>query len=511
MTRAKVPDNPAAARDEMARSLATALGRVRRAALLRDLAAGGRWGLLMAAGLSVLQLLLRLGAWLGLVSPAGWGLYAVGVVVVVLAALSYAVAFGEWRSVSLREAAERLDLEQSQHNRVAIAWSLLNNRPRGHGLAAFESAAVEDGMRLLREVAERSCALPESRLAWRRNGRMAAWTLVLVVFALLVPPRMHPGRGDFISSAEASVAVPHGKLAADRPQSGEETKPPAHDEQASTGGGTRASEPNGGKNVTLPRPSADASSTRAERATGQAGRQGMQRSGAASSAGAAAAEGGESSKSPVTRQRSGKSREAPEPQATERRGPQDKSESSSGTAGGGRVSTARDSAGQQSRTDSEEQEADDSEEKVEDERSANKQRGGVQPSLKDRRESPSRELGLSGTQGPPGTGRGGPTPPKKSRGTASLVLGVPLPDFVKGRLGPGSTRVNYEQVMPSPMPGDPARAVPVRPRRLPEQWCPRFEVPPALATTVRDYLVGLHSADREPAAGAPASGANVNP
>jgi hypothetical protein len=85
------------------------------------------------------------------------------------------------------------------------------------------------------------------------------------------------------------------------------------------------------------------------------------------------------------------------------------------------------------------------------------QLGGIQPMLKDRNEAPSNDLGISGEEGPPGTGRGGPTPPKKSRGTASLVLGVPIPDFVRGRVGPGTTKITHERVEPSVMPGDPAR------------------------------------------------------
>lgn len=147
------------------------------------------------------------------------------------------------------------------------------------------------------------------------------------------------------------------------------------------------------------------------------------------------------------------------------------------------------------------------EEDIEDENEANRQRGGVQPTLKDRNEAPSRELGISGDQGPPGTGRGGPTPPKKSRGTASLVLGVPVPDFVKGRLGPGTTKVTHERVRPAPVDGRPAIGAPASPRSGPEAPAHRRDVPAPVARLVRDYLITLHSADavaRTPA-GAPAS------
>ena len=133
----------------------------------------------------------------------------------------------------------------------------------------------------------------------------------------------------------------------------------------------------------------------------------------------------------------------------------------------------------------------------------------MQPSLKDRREAPSRELGISGDQGRPGTGRGGPTPPKKSRGTASLVLGVPVPDFVRGQLGPGPTKVTRERGRPVPMTAESVGKVTVRPRSLPETSCRRQAIPSEYAAVVRRYLVALHEAaesSETPENGGPASG-----
>jgi len=121
--------------------------------------------------------------------------------------------------------------------------------------------------------------------------------------------------------------------------------------------------------------------------------------------------------------------------------------------------------------------------------------------MKDRQAAPTRDLGISGEQGPPGGGRGGPTPPKKSRGTASLVLGVPIPDFVRGRLGPGVSKVTRERVEPAPMPGEGAVAVAAQPRSLPENPSSRYRVPPAMAATVQRYLAALHSADQEASRG----------
>jgi hypothetical protein len=183
-----------------------------------------------------------------------------------------------------------------------------------------------------------------------------------------------------------------------------------------------------------------------------------------------------------------------------RRPETDASAGSSGNQGashGGSMSPTSHDWSQHERSAPGDEEVAESEDEVEDETDASRQRGGIQPLLKDRNESPSRDLGISGDEGPPGTGRGGPTPPKKSRGTASLVLGVPIPDFVRGRIGPGTTKITQERVAPVPMPGDPAGPVDVPYRDTPERSIPREEWPASFAAIVREYLMALHSADTE--------------
>jgi len=90
-------------------------------------------------------------------------------------------------------------------------------------------------------------------------------------------------------------------------------------------------------------------------------------------------------------------------------------------------------------------------EKIEDEDEEQKSRGGMQPSLRDRRPPVSRDLriGFGNRPNPDANGRGGPSEGKKSRGTASLVLGVPIPDRVKGQPNPGPTRITQERIEPS--------------------------------------------------------------
>ncbi len=91
-------------------------------------------------------------------------------------------------------------------------------------------------------------------------------------------------------------------------------------------------------------------------------------------------------------------------------------------------------------------------EDTEDEEEEQENRGGMQPNLRDRRPPVSRDLriGFGNQPNPDANGRGGPSEAKKSRGTASLVLGVPIPDRIKGQPNPGPTRITQERIEPSP-------------------------------------------------------------
>ncbi len=107
----------------------------------------------------------------------------------------------------------------------------------------------------------------------------------------------------------------------------------------------------------------------------------------------------------------------------------------------------------------------DDDEDVDDESEAETARGGLQPHLRDRRPPPSRDLGIGFGNQPGGDGRGGPGQRKKSRGTASLVLGVPIPDHVKGQVNPGTTKITQERVEPQPEDAPRARAGSRKPPR----------------------------------------------
>ncbi len=141
---------------------------------------------------------------------------------------------------------------------------------------------------------------------------------------------------------------------------------------------------------------------------------------------------------------------------------------------------------------------DDSESEDEDEEQEN--RGGVQPSMRDRRPPASRDLQISfgNRANPDANGRGGPSQPKKSRGVASLVLGVPIPDRVKGRPGAGRTKITQERVEPEAEDA-PAPAIEERGARGgPSGGPPPLDLDPLTRAIVRTYFQRAKAPARPP-------------
>jgi len=134
---------------------------------------------------------------------------------------------------------------------------------------------------------------------------------------------------------------------------------------------------------------------------------------------------------------------------------------------------------------------------TEDDEEEQENRGGVQPWLRDRRPPVSRDLqiGFGNRPNPDANGRGGPSQPKKSRGVASLVLGVPIPDRVKGRPGPGRTKITQERIEPEPEEAVPAASEARAPRVGRTDGPPPLELDPELRRLVRTYFLRAPAGD----------------
>ena len=455
-----------------------------RVGILRSLTA-----MLYVAGACLLVRIVAMAA--GRPDPVGWTIYCGTMTVAVVLPLLVAAVRGRRDLVSWREAAERLDLGVGEHNRVAIALALVDDNTT----TAFGGAAVHDGIAQLRKIHDGQPYRDPMGSCRRQVAWLAASVVALTVAAWWIGEAAMPTAGPSIASA----TPPEG--AGRKPAGDTASEPRKPDERPTTQPESRAA---GGKRSAEAQPAARSLDTSPQ--TPAAGKTGGGSAAKAQTTDRSARTAGESADTPV----SSPSGKPPQPGKRPTKSPkeskvagrkineaqQEGSAVSQGSSGGGTMSPVEHSWSQREQSVEGDREEQPSEEDVLDESQSSQQRGGIQPMLKDRNEAPSNDLSISGEEGPPGTGRGGPTPPKKSRGTASLVLGVPIPDFVRGRVGPGTTKITHERVEPSVMPGDPAQSVEVRPREVPEGPCPRFAPPPGFFAIVREYLVALHSSDQ---------------
>lgn len=132
----------------------------------------------------------------------------------------------------------------------------------------------------------------------------------------------------------------------------------------------------------------------------------------------------------------------------------------------------------------------------EDEDEREKSSGATRPSLRDRKPPVDRNLSpAAGKMGPNknANGRGGPGARKKTRGVPSMILGIPVPDRVRGMPSPGRSRVTQENAKPTAEshPQTVARA------RLARSdlagHVEQMELVPWMQALVRDYFLRVSS------------------
>ena len=162
-------------------------------------------------------------------------------------------------------------------------------------------------------------------------------------------------------------------------------------------------------------------------------------------------------KKPNTKEQKKKERESKEEEPSGATAGQGSSKGSNNNAAANDWS----SKSQQSTPDDDDEDNDDD---AEDDDEEQESRGGVQPNLRDRRTPVNRDLNIglgSARPNPDANGRGGPGGQKKSRGVASMVLGVPIPDRVTGQPNKGRTRITQQRISPE---AETADAVPAEDR-----------------------------------------------
>ena len=358
-----------------------------------------------------------------------------------------------------------IDANNGNHDRVSAALELSGDEAIESDTrsAALARAAVEDGRTSLTRIDLGRVEFPKESFPLRYGTLALAMLIALVPLVLSLSP----------SPASKPIAAPTpGRTtvaAADESAENRNTTTPANPRENTTprrdaeqpAATTRSGAPTGrtppsvdpratnagAGSGTQPTPSNDAAQ-QSESAAAKAAAKGGSSSNAsgASGKGAAASESSENQQQKDEAKRKATTPKEQKGAQTEQKDKDPSSGSPSGSSrGGGKLAAVGNERSGVDRGVEREDELDSEDEDVQDEKEETEQRGGVVPTKRDRRSAATRELSISGN-GPPGDGRGGPTPPKKSRGTASLVLGIRLPDQVRGRPNPGTAKTSIEPV-----------------------------------------------------------------
>lgn len=371
------------------------------------------------------------------------------------------------RPLDVASGLRRLDVELGLKGRLAAAFEFASAQTR----TPFMAAAILDAAPYV-ELANEHRILrdPTPSVSPRALFTPLLGALLALLVVWLAPPRaMLEARLD------APAALPRSpELVAKQPPG--ETKPEVPAAEA------RVDPPppvDAGKSVSKERVGAMDSSQQAHESRGKSG--GGRSTAAAPTGSSSESQGFESAASPPSdKAEPEKSSTAPKKPKKPRKEvptpPKKVSEQSGSTAGRGTGTGSSKNPGStdwasRDQVTSEDEEPLEDEPDVDDETDEQEARGGLQPNLRDRRPAVNRDLtigfGVPDQPNPDANGRSSGGDMKKSRGVAALVLGVPIPDHVKGQPNPGRTKITQERVEPKPDAAEPITAEPAAPRANP--------------------------------------------
>ena len=444
----------------------------------------------------VVPCLALIGNLIGLLGPSLWPFTAVPTVVLALVAPFIIVAVYAI-VVILREQTDRrvclavFDKVLNLKGRLQAADEFLSRGPA----TPFEHAAVEDAAPFARHALERE--LPGVRtpapVLRPRRWPLGAVSLLVLVAAILL---------DGLPSFDATPAVvlpdelPTELLAlADTPLE-ETTEPPVPKESSrrSLDGQRLAASSEPGSEAEPERAARSQTGTGDTRSSSAKSSTSVSLARQAGKAAAGASGEGSSKKQTPREQPTKPRRENPSrPEEAKEKQP----ETSKGVSGGtGRSSGSRTSSSDQppaddkARNDEAEGDATDDAEEEEDE----EQKGAStsKPMLNKRKAAVDRSLspsGLSDRENDQANGRGGPGGLKKTRGVAAMLLGVPMPDHLRGKSNPGRIKVERERADPEPKTSLAADATDRGMRRESIGYLPHLALAPWMQDTVRDYFL----------------------
>lgn len=408
---------------------------------------------------------------------------------------AWRVGAAAFRPTNRLDALGALDHQLGLSDRLTTAQAFLDQKDR----TPFMEAAIADAravtpQALAAEVTSASEAGPARW--WPLPTLLGA--VGLTALAWWLPAAEAPTRSGFVDEvAAAGTAVsPTAKTEGD-----ERTDPPSA--PVSTQPPDESPKPTGPR-VTAPgKPQTGLLTKDTKKTRG--------RTGAGKSADAATASGANDSRGSPTSQgqssKSGKNKAKKKPKKRRRAPKEDapvppkKQEEQSGVtvgrgaASGSNRSPAASEWSSKDQVTSEEEEDLEQDEEVDDEFEDNEARGGLQPQLRDRKPPVNRDLsiGFGNQKSDDANGRGGQSEQKKSRGVASLVLGIPIPDHIKGKPNPGKTKITQERVEPRPENISPVAAEARQARQDPIGHLATADLLPWMRRLVRDYTLSLRS------------------
>ena len=451
----------------------------------------------------VVPCLALIGNLIGLVGPSLWPFAAVPTVVLAVIAPFVIVAVYAI-VVILREQTDRrvclalFDKVLNLKGRLQAADEFLSRGPA----TPFEHAAVEDAAPFARHALERE--LPGVRtptpVLRPRRWPLGAVSLLVLAAAILL---------DGLPSFDAAPAVvlpdelPTELLALAETPLEETTEPPVPKESSRRsldGQRLAASSEPGSEPERAARSQTGTGDTRSSSAKSSTSVSLARQAGKA----AAGASGEGSSKKQTPREQPTKPRRENPSRPEEAK--EEQPETSKGVSGGtGRSSGSRTSSSDQppaddkARNDEAEGDATDDAEEEEDE----EQKGAStsKPMLNKRKAAVDRSLspsGLSDRENDQNNGRGGPGGLKKTRGVAAMLLGVPMPDHLRGKSNPGRIKVERERADPEPKTSLAADATDRGMRRESIGYLPHLALAPWMQDTVRDYFLAERARDRAP-------------
>ena len=399
------------------------------------------------------------------------------------------VLLAAWRrAVGKRRSLAALDRAAGLRDRLVTADEFLTVEPR----TDFMAAALEDAASHI-EQARRARLTPTAVVPRRARVRVdAVVTAVLLLSCAGLLSRLQPGVAEPAAESlvERATIVGREPDALDRPRDPTDGQEPPTPTARATGASID-SEPADDQG----RIGEDIKQTRGQLGSGRPAQ-------ASASQGSSRSKAAPTNQNPSTKvdqppKPTTRSDEEPERIANDTPPPEQRPSEESGTTAGRGSSrgsnknpASTDWSSKDQVTNPEDEGVDDDQE-IEDEEEEQESRGGIQPNLRDRKPPVNRDLriGFGNRKNPDANGRGGPSEQKKSRGVASLVLGVPVPDRIKGQPNRGRTKITQERIEPKAEDARPIAAQARAARDQPIGLVTRYDLEAWMQRLVRQYFL----------------------